>query len=172
MAPANVTEGAARSTVLKVTQVEPGHGFVAGQALVDGYASESSNDPAAALQSTLATPERCKDAKELKERLTARSLKVAECEHHFKVIDEAQKILVVREWMLKGVNQEFLTGPKKFNTTMEKLEITINEMMADDGPVPLDLGNVGTHDAKMTHSDPETSNDMSYDDVCAIAWQR
>ena len=43
-------------------------------------------------------------------------------------------------------------------------------MMADDGPVPMDLGNVCTHDAKMTHSDSDTSNDMSYDDVCAIAW--
>ena len=30
-----VTEGAARSTVLKVTQVEPSHGFAAWQALVD-----------------------------------------------------------------------------------------------------------------------------------------
>ena len=43
---------------------------------------------------------------------------------------------------------------------MEKLEIIINEMMADDGPVPIDLGNVGTHDAKMTQSDSDTSNAM------------
>ena len=35
---ANVTEGAARATVLKVTQTEPSHGFVAWQAQVDGYA--------------------------------------------------------------------------------------------------------------------------------------
>ena len=41
---ANATEGAARSTVLKVTQVEPSHGFVAWQALVDGNAPKSSND--------------------------------------------------------------------------------------------------------------------------------
>ena len=68
---ANVTEGAARSTVLKVTQVEPSHGFVAWQALVDGYAPKSANDPVVALRPTLATPQRCKDAKELKERLTA-----------------------------------------------------------------------------------------------------
>ena len=47
---ANATEGAARSTVLKVTQVEPSHGFMAWQALVDGYALMSSNDPAMALQ--------------------------------------------------------------------------------------------------------------------------
>ena len=46
---ANVTEGAARSTALNVTQVEPSHGFVAWQALVDGCAPKSSNDPATAL---------------------------------------------------------------------------------------------------------------------------
>ena len=55
---------------------------------------------------------------------------------------------------------------------MKKLEIIINDMMADDGPAPVDLGNVGTHDAKMTQSDSDTSNDMSHDDVCAIAWKR
>ena len=47
---ANVTEGAATATVLKVTQAEPSHGFVAWQALVDGYAPKSSNDPAIAPQ--------------------------------------------------------------------------------------------------------------------------
>ena len=75
---ANVTGGAARSTVPKVTQVEPSCGFVAWQALVDGYAPKSSNDPAIALQPILATPERWKDAKELKERLSAWSLTAAE----------------------------------------------------------------------------------------------
>ena len=59
-----------RSTVLKVTQVEPSHGFVAWQALVDDCAPKSSNDPAIALQPILATSKRCNDAKELKERLT------------------------------------------------------------------------------------------------------
>ena len=53
---------------------------------------------------------------------------------------------------------------------MEKQEIIINEMTADDGPVHMDLGNVGTNDAKMTQSDSDTSNDMSYENVCAIAW--
>ena len=72
-----VTEGLARATVLKVTQTEPSRGFVARQALVDGYAPKSSNDLAIALQPTLATPNRRKDAKELKESLTAWSLKVA-----------------------------------------------------------------------------------------------
>ena len=42
---ANVTEGAARSTALKVPEVDPSHGFVARQALVDGYAPKSLNDP-------------------------------------------------------------------------------------------------------------------------------
>ena len=88
MALANATAGAARSTVLKV-QVEPSHGFVACQALVDAHAPKSSNDPAIALQPIFATPERCKNAKELKERLTAWSLKFAEYEHQFKAIDEA-----------------------------------------------------------------------------------
>ena len=59
----NATEGAARATVLKVTQTEPSHGFVTWQELVDGYAPKSSNDPAMALQPFLATPKRCKDAK-------------------------------------------------------------------------------------------------------------
>ena len=84
MALANVSEGVARSTVLKVTQVEPSYGFVAWQALVDGYAPKSSNGPAIALQPILATPKKCKDASELKEKLAAWLLKVAECEHEFK----------------------------------------------------------------------------------------
>ena len=166
-----MTEGAARATVLKITQTEPSHGFVACQALVDGYAPKSSNDTATALQPILATPKRCKDVKELKERLTAWSLKVAEYEHQFKTIDEAQKIFVVREMMPKDIKREFLTGPRKFDEIMEKLEIILNEMMADDGPVPTDLVNVGTHDMNMMQSDSGTSNDMSHEDVCAIAWK-
>ena len=99
---------------------------------------------------------RCKDAKELKKRLTAWSLKVPEYEHQFKMIDEVQKIFVMREMMPKDMKREFLTA---------------NEMMADDGPVQVDLGNVGMHDVKTTQSDSDTSNDMSYEDVCAIAWK-
>ena len=106
---ASVTEGAARATVLRVTQTEPSHGFVAWQALVDNYVPKSSNDPAVALQPILATPKRCKDAKELKEMITAWSLKMAEHEHQFKTIDEAQKILVVRQMMPKDIKREFLT---------------------------------------------------------------
>ena len=91
--------------------------------------------------------------------------------HQFKAIDEAQKTIVVREMMPKDTKREFLTGPRKFDEIMEKLEININEMMADNGTAPQGLGNVGTHDAKMTQSDSHTSNDMSYEDVCAIAWK-
>ena len=47
---ANATEGAARATVLRITQTERCHGFVAWQALVDGCAPKSSNDPATALR--------------------------------------------------------------------------------------------------------------------------
>ena len=34
-------------------------------------------------------------------------------------------------------------------------------MMADDGPVPMDLGNVGTHDMKMRQSDSDTSKHVT-----------
>ena len=76
-----------------------------------------------------------------------------------------------REMMPKDIKREFLTGPRKFDEIMEKLEIIVNEMMADDGPVPMDLGNARTYDVKMKQSDSDTSNDMSYEDVCAIAWK-
>ena len=62
---ANATERAARSTVLKVTQAEPSHGFVAWEGLVHGNASKSSPVLAVALQPILATPRICKDVKEL-----------------------------------------------------------------------------------------------------------
>ena len=43
--------------------------------------------------------------------------------------------------MPKDIKREFLMGPRKFDEIMGKLEIIVNEMMADDGPVPTDLGN-------------------------------
>ena len=52
---------------------------------------------------------------------------------------------------------------------MEKLEIIVNEMMADDGPIPMELGNVCAYDAKTAQSDSVMSNDMSHEDVCATA---
>ena len=118
--------------------MEPSHGFVARQALVDGHALKSSNDPALALQPMVAIPERCSDAKELKEKRTAWSLKVAECEQQFKAIDEAQRSFVVMEMMPRFTSSEnFFTGQWKLDGIMEKLEIIIIEMMADDGPVPV-----------------------------------
>ena len=99
----------------------------------------------------------------MKERLTAWSLKVAEYEHQFKVIDLAQKIFVVPT----DIKREFLTGPRKFDEIMEKLEIIVNEMVTGDGPTLMDLDSVGACDAKTTQSDSDTSNDMSYEDhVC------
>ena len=68
---------------------------------------------------------------------------------------------MVREMMPKDIKREFLTGPRKFDEIMEKLEVSINEMMADEGPVPTDLGNVSGHDTKSTQGDSDTSNDMS-----------
>ena len=87
------------------------------------------------------------------------------------MIEEAQKTWRERETMPRDIKREFLTGPRNFDEIMEKLEIITNEMMGDDGPVPLDLGSVGTHDARATQSDQDASKDMSYDDVCAIAWK-
>ena len=80
-------------------------------------------------------------------------MKVAEHEHQ-------------REMMPKDIEREFPTGPRKCGEILEKLEIIINEMMADAGPVPMVLGNVGTHDAKMTQSDSDTSNDMRHTKTC------
>ena len=63
--------------------------------------------------------------------------------------------------MPKDIKRELLTGPRKFEELLEKLEIIVNEIMVGDGPVPMDLGNVGTHDTKMTQNDSDTSNDTS-----------
>ena len=73
--------------------------------------------------------------------------------------------------MQKDIKRELLTAPRKIDEVWKNLEITVNEMMFDDGPVPMDLGNVGVHDTKTTQNDSDTSNDMSYEDVCAIAWK-
>ena len=61
------------------------------------------------------------------------------------MIGEAQKTFAVREMTPKDIKREFLTGPRKLDEIVEKLEVTISELMADDGPVPTDLGNVGMH---------------------------
>ena len=77
------------------------------------------------------------------------SLKVAELEHQFKVIDEAQMTFVVREMMPKDIRRAILTGARKFEEIMEKLEVIINEIMVDDGPMPVDLG---IHETTMTRT--------------------
>ena len=96
---------------------------------------------------------------------------MAEHEHQFKAIAEAHKTIVVRDMTPKDIKREFLTGPRKFGEIMKKFGIIINEMMADDGPVPMDLGKCGNAGAKTTQSDQDASNDMSYVDVRAIAWK-
>ena len=115
-----------------------------------------------ALQPILAAPRRCKGASELKEKLTAWALKVAEYGYHFKVIDEAHKTFVVAEMMPKGIRREFII--------IIIIIIINNAMMADDGPAPMDLGSVGVHAAGMMQGDQDMSNDMSYDDMCADGW--
>ena len=56
-----------------------------------------------------------------------------------------------------------MTGPRKFDEIMEKLEIIVNETMADDGPTPMDLGDVSGHDAKTTQSDSDMSTETESD---------
>ena len=69
--------------------------------------AESSNDPAIALQPLLETPDtRCRDAEELKERLTAWSLSAAEYLHQFEATDDAQKTFVVREMVPKDIKRD------------------------------------------------------------------
>ena len=60
-----MTKVAVRSTAEDI-QAEPSLRFAAWQALVDGYAPKSANDPAIALQHPLALPKSFKDARQLK----------------------------------------------------------------------------------------------------------
>ena len=80
---ANVAEGAARSTVVKVTQVEPSHGF-RGMAST-GLTAMRPSHRMTQLQRCNTYSRHPKDARthrsELKEKLTAWSLTVAEYEH-------------------------------------------------------------------------------------------
>ena len=96
---------------------------------------------------------------------------MVEYDHNFIVIDEAQNTIVAKEMMPKDIKGELMTRLMKLDEIMEKLEIIIHGMIADDGPVPLDLENVGTHDARTTQCDQDANNDMSCDDVCSIAWK-
>ena len=65
--------------------------------------------------------------------------------------------------MPKDIKREFLTGPRHFHVTMEQLEIIINEMMADQYQ--------WIWETLVRTIDQDMSSDMSYDDVCAIAWK-
>ena len=145
---------------------------MAWQALVDGHAPKSSNDLAIAAADYTCDTQEVQGCEGVEERLTAWSLKVAGVRAPLQKRLMRHKIFVVREMLPKDIKREFLTGPRKIDEIMEKLEIIVNEMMADDGPVPMDLVNVGAYDAKTTQSDSDTSNDMSYEDVCAIAWKQ
>ena len=58
--------------------------------------------------------------------------------------------------MTKDMKREFLTGPRKLDEIMEKLEIIINEMMADDRMIPMDQGNVVAFDAKTARREDGT----------------
>ena len=65
--------------------------------------------------------------------------------------------------MPKDNKQEFLTGLSKFEEIMDH---HILEMITDDGPVPMDLGSVATHDARRTQSDCDDRVDRIQ------SWQR
>ena len=89
--------------------------------------------------------------------------------HHsrkFKVTDGAQNTIMAREMMQNDIKRELMSGLMKLDEIMEKLEIIIHGMIADDGTVEMDLVNLGTHDARTTQCDQDANNDMSYDDVC------
>ena len=79
------------------------------------------------------------------------------------MIDEAQKIFVGEGNDAEGHQARVLDGTGKFHEILG-VEMIINETMADDGTAPMDFGECRTHDAR-------TATDMSYDDVCAIAWR-
>ena len=98
----------------------------------------------------------------MKEKLTAWPLKVAECEHQFKAIDEAQQTFGERN-DAEGHQVRVFGGTEEILRNYGKVGDHLNGMIA--------LENVGTHDARTIQSDQDASNDMSYDDVCAIAWK-
>ena len=65
---------------------------------------------------------------------------------------------------MKDIKREFLSGPRKFDEIMEKLEIIVNEIMRDV---------YHGHDTKSTQGESDMSNDMSYEDKGAgTEWAR
>ena len=76
----------------------------------------------------------------LRIKLTTWSLKVAVYEHQFKVIGEAQKTFMVREMIPKDIDARVLDGAKETRRNHGKVgDHHQRNMMADDGPVPMDL---------------------------------
>ena len=64
------------------------------------------------------------------------------------------------------INREFLTGPRKFDEIMEKLEIVVNEMMADDGPVSKILG-MSVRTTRRRHRATRTQASTCHTKTCA-----
>ena len=59
--------------------------------------------------------------------------------------------------------------PRKFGDIMEKLDVIINDMKADDGPAPINLGFIGAHDAKRARRAPLSRQDVQ---VCgSVHWR-
>ena len=62
---------------------------------------------------------------------------------------------------------EFLTGPRKFDEVMEKLEIIVDDMMADDGPIPMDLGEMSVRTTRRRHRAIRTRATKCHMKTCA-----
>ena len=90
---------------------------------------------------------------------------MAEYEHQLKVIDEAHKIFVVREMIPKDIKREYLAGPRKFEAGDHRQRNDCRRRTSADGSVER------RHDTKTTQSNSGMSNDMSFEDVRAIAWK-
>ena len=121
------TEGAARATVLRITQTEPSHGFVARQTLVDGSALHVVERPGDSVAAhTRDQKVQGREGAEGKAHSVVTESGRVRDEHQFKANDEAQKIFVAREMMREDIKREFLAGPRKFDEIMEKLRIIAN----------------------------------------------
>ena len=67
------------------------------------------------------------------------------------------------------IKREFFICPRQFSEIVEKLEVIITEMIADDTSGPMDLVNINAQDSKSSFGDDEPRHGVSYDDTCAIA---
>ena len=71
-----------------------------------------------------------------------------------------------------SIKRTFFTESTKFVGIILKLETIIDERVNDACSVSKDSDNADTYDTRTTRSDQDASNDMSYDDECAIARKR